>query len=118
MPVDPETLQMLADLQEPGEPDILRELITLFLRDTPERLEALRQAHASADEASAARAAHSIKGSAGSLGALELQAHASAAEAAARRGDAEAITSALAALDHEFALVRQQLEALLATRPH
>jgi HPt (histidine-containing phosphotransfer) domain-containing protein len=118
MPVDPETLQMLAELQEPGEPDLLRELITLFLRDTPERMDAARAALASLDFETAGRAAHSVKGSAANLGANQLQALAGTAEAAARDQDATALTAALAALDEEFARVRAQLERVRATRPH
>ena len=118
MPVDPEILQMLADLQEPGEPDLLRELITLFLRDTPERLDTALRALAASDFDTAGRAAHSVKGSAANLGAHALQAHAGTAEAAARRQDASALTTALVALDEEFALVRAQLERVRATRPH
>ena len=117
-PVDPEVLQMLADLQEPGEPDLLRELLTLFLRDTPERLDALTRALAAADFDTAGRAAHSVKGSAANLGASQLQELASVAEIAARQRDAAALTPAATAVDAEFTQVRIQLEDLLATRPH
>jgi HPt (histidine-containing phosphotransfer) domain-containing protein len=117
-PVDPEVLQMLADLQEPGEPDLLRELITLFLRDTPERLDALRRALAREDLETTGRAAHSLKGSAANLGAAGLQTLAASAEAAARNRDQPALSTLLASLDAEFAQVRRQLEELLASRPH
>lgn len=118
LPVDPEVLQMLADLQEPGEPDLLRELVTLFLRDTPERLHALRQALASADYATAARAAHSVKGSAANLGAAGLQALAGLAEQSARQAEGAASAAAAAALEDEFSRVRRQLEDVLTERPH
>ncbi len=118
LPVDQQTLRMLADLQEPGEPDLLRELIMLFLRDTPERIDAVRGALAGFDFETAGRAAHTLRGSAANLGANALQGHAGTAEAAARRQDVPALTAALAALDEEFAHVRLQLEQVLATRPH
>ena len=117
-PVDPEVLQMLADLQEPGEPDLLRELITLFLRDTPERLDALRRALAREDLETTGRAAHSLKGSAANLGAAGLQTLAASAEAAAHNRDQPALVTLLASLEAEFAQVRRQLEELLASRPH
>ena len=117
-PVDPEVLQMLADLQEPGEPDLLRELITLFLRDTPERLDALRRALARDDLETTGRAAHSLKGSAANLGAAGLQSLAASAETAARDRAQPGLVTLLALLDAEFAQVRRQLEDLLASRPH
>lgn len=117
-PVDPEVLQMLADLQEPGEPDLLRELLMLFLRDTPERLDALRRALACDDFETAARAAHSLKGSAANLGAGALQALAASAETSARQRDRATVASLLTSLDAEFAQVRAQLEELLSSRPH
>lgn len=109
---------MLADLQEPGEPDLLRELLVLFLRDTPERLDALRRALACDDFETAARAAHSLKGSAANLGAGALQALAASAETSARQRDRATVASVLTALDAEFAQVRAQLEELLSSRPH
>ncbi len=116
--VDPEVLQMLADLQEPGEPDLLRELVTLFLRDTPERLDVVRQGLAAGDLDAAARAAHSLKGSAANLGALDLHELAAQAEQRARAGDTAAVRELLAQLDDEYGRVHAQLSALLSTRPH
>ena len=84
-PVDPEVLEMLASLQEPAEPDLVVELVTLFLRDTPERLRELSGRPLEAGHA--ARVAHSVKGSAGNLGAFALQELASQLEQAGRRGD-------------------------------
>jgi len=118
LPVDPEVLAMLADLQMPGEPDLLREVVVLFLRDTPERLEALTTAVAASDFATAARAAHSIKGSAANLGAMGLHAVAASAEQDARSGDMPALTIDLQGLAAEYARVRAQLEDLLSARPH
>ena len=118
LPVDPDVLEMLADLQEPGEPDLLSELVTLFLRDTPERLDVLHRALDSRDFETAARAAHSLKGSAANLGATQLQALAADAETSARAGDEATVRASAAALDAEFAAVRRQLEDVLTRRPH
>lgn len=117
VPVNPDVLQMLADLQEPGEPDLLRELVTLFLRDAPERLRALHDALAVSDYATASRAAHSLKGSAATLGAQELESLSGIAEVSARAGDTVATLAALSALEREYEKVRGHLELLLATRP-
>jgi histidine phosphotransfer protein HptB len=50
----------------------LRELIGIFLQDTPDRLRELESALASGDAAIVTRSAHSIKGSSSNFGALRL----------------------------------------------
>ena len=115
LPVDPEVLEMLASLQEPGEPDLLAELLTLFLRDTPERLESLGDRPLDANHV--ARVAHAVKGSAGNLGAMVLQECASALEQAAHRGDgADALSSLVDAVRAEYERVERYLRQILAQR--
>ncbi len=115
VPVDPEIIEMLDSLQEPGEPDLIVELVTLFLRDTPERLRDLRDRPLEA--ALAARVAHAVKGSAGNLGASLLQERASELEQAGHRGDSPAALAMLTdAVYAEFARVEQHLLALVAVR--
>lgn len=115
LPVDPEVIEMLASLQEPGEPDLIVELVTLFLRDTPERLRDLRQQPI--EPHCAARVAHAVKGSAGNLGASLLQELASELEQAGHRGESPAALAALTdAVYAEFARVEQHLLALVADR--
>ncbi len=114
-PVDPEVLEMLASLQEPAEPDLVVELVTLFLRDTPERLRELSGRPLEAGHA--ARVAHSVKGSAGNLGAYALQELASQLEQAGRRGDpADALASLADAVEDEYQRVEQHLRVVIAER--
>ena len=47
----------------------LREIITIFLEDTPQRMDEMQAALAASDAPAYSRAAHSIKGSAANLGA-------------------------------------------------
>ena len=114
-PVDAEVLEMLESLQEPGEPDLIVELITLFLKDTPDRLAELRARPL--DASHVARVAHAVKGSAGNLGAMVLQDCASALEHAAHRAEGpETLASFAAAVHTEFARVERHLQQLLAQR--
>ncbi len=114
-PVDDEVLEMLASLQEPGEPDLLTELVTLFLRDTPVRLGDLEQRPL--DAMAAARVAHAVKGSAGNLGATHLQELASTLEQAGRQGvAAEALAAMADALCGEYARVAAYLTTVIAGR--
>src|SRR5207244_2283226 len=58
--VDARTLAALRDLQGEGQPDILAELIPIYLRETPLRLAALHEALARADAGALRREAHSL----------------------------------------------------------
>jgi HPt (histidine-containing phosphotransfer) domain-containing protein len=54
----------LADLEQGGESEFVRELIDSFLRDSAERVESMRKAAASADLDALAKCSHALKGSA------------------------------------------------------
>lgn len=114
-PIDAEVLEMLASLQEPGEPDLLVELVTLFLRDTPSRLRDLSARPLEAGRV--VRVAHAVKGSAGNLGAMVLQDRASALEQAAHAGGDPVLLAGLAdAVQAEYARVEAHLRGVLAER--
>jgi signal transduction histidine kinase/DNA-binding response OmpR family regulator/HPt (histidine-containing phosphotransfer) domain-containing protein len=67
-----------------AEQSMTREVIGLFLADTPPRLEAMRGAFAAGDAPALSRAAHALKGGASNIGAKAVQQHADALEAATR----------------------------------
>ena len=50
-----------------------REIISLFIKDTPERCQALKSALASSNSAALSQAAHALKGSASNIGASAIQ---------------------------------------------
>lgn len=68
---DPEMLAELRELSSP-EDDLLGRVITIFKRDVPERLSAIRVGHATGDCEGLHRASHTLKGAAGNLGLIEL----------------------------------------------
>ena len=70
--VDTSTLAALRDLHGAGQPDILAELSAVYLRDTPPRLAALREAVARADAEALRREAHGLKGSSSQIGAVKM----------------------------------------------
>ena len=57
-----------------GDRRLLRELVGVFVEEAPGRLAELRRGAAARDAATVERVAHSLKGSAGLLGAASLQA--------------------------------------------
>lgn len=67
------------------DPELMREVIEIFLADFPERLVGMRTALARNDAATVMLHAHSLKGSAGAIGASQVAAAAAAVEALARR---------------------------------
>jgi HPt (histidine-containing phosphotransfer) domain-containing protein len=71
-PVDPSVLAMLEEIQEPGQPDLVCELIGLFLEDAARNLAAIETAVENRNAAGIRVAAHSLKGSSGSLGATHV----------------------------------------------
>jgi HPt (histidine-containing phosphotransfer) domain-containing protein len=72
--VDMAVLASFEELQEDGEPDLILELIDLYLQSAPLLITAIQSAMTDADELSLKRAAHSLKGSSGTLGARPLAA--------------------------------------------
>jgi signal transduction histidine kinase/DNA-binding response OmpR family regulator len=66
------------------EQSMTKEVVNLFLSDTPPRLEAMQAAVESGDGAALAKAAHALKGGASNIGAKAIQQHADGLEAAAK----------------------------------
>lgn len=93
-----------------GDRQLLRELVGVFAEEAPVRLAELRRAVAARDAATLERVAHSLKGSAGLLGATSL--HAASAEledrALAKRvdGAADLVARVEAELERVLAFFR------------
>jgi len=111
-PLDPETIASIRALAGDGGDDFLREIIGIFLEDTPLRVTELEDALRAGDTPKFARAAHSIKGSSSNVGALLLRSEAEAVEKHAQ----ESLAGAQPAVDRlkaEFERAKQALTALL-----
>ena len=70
--LDPAVIDGLRQLNIPGEPDVLTEVMKMFLQEVPPRIERLRNAFAAGDIQEVHRIAHSLKGSAGNIGARAM----------------------------------------------
>ena len=66
--IDLSSLTSLAEFRSIGEPDLVVELIDLYLKDGPERIQIIKAAAATADATGLKQAAHTLKGSSASLG--------------------------------------------------
>jgi two-component system sensor histidine kinase/response regulator len=80
--VDPEVLARVG-----SDPEVLREIIQLFLEDCPKQLDAIRAGLAANDPDAVYRAAHTLKGSIGNFQAQAIVALLQRMEARAREGD-------------------------------
>jgi two-component system, sensor histidine kinase and response regulator len=80
--VDPEVLARVG-----SDPEVLREIIQLFLEDCPKQLDAIRAGLAANDPDAVYRAAHTLKGSIGNFQAQGVVALLQRLEARAREGD-------------------------------
>jgi CheY-like chemotaxis protein len=114
--VDTSTLAALRDLHGAGQPDILAELIAVYLRDTPSRLATLHEALAHADAGSLRGAAHSLKGSSSQIGAAQMAQLCADLEEQARAADLAGAAQTLRRLDAAFGRVHAHLQALAGER--
>ena len=99
-----------AELQASAGADFVNELVDTFFEEAPRMLEELRSAAAEGRADAFRRAAHSLKSNANTFGALDLGALARELElgGAPAGGD----TSAVAALEQEYARVAARLREL------
>jgi signal transduction histidine kinase/CheY-like chemotaxis protein/HPt (histidine-containing phosphotransfer) domain-containing protein len=114
--IDETALERLARLRPHG-PDPVPEYVGLFLEEAPSQLAAVHTALAGADSDTVRRAAHTLKGSARTIGAAALAAIAEQIERHAREGALEAAAARAAALDAAYARAAAALAARLAAAP-
>ena len=71
--IDSASIENLRSLN-PGDGDeFLREIITIYLEDTPQRIAEMEESLAGGDTPRFSRAAHSVKGSSANLGAMTVR---------------------------------------------
>ncbi|MBK7995733.1 MAG: response regulator [Blastocatellia bacterium] len=61
-PIDLSVIESLLQIQVPGEPNLLLELIDMFVKDAPKKLDILRNALQQSDFVEVRRVAHTLKG--------------------------------------------------------
>jgi HPt (histidine-containing phosphotransfer) domain-containing protein len=106
-PVDVSSLLALRQLQPPDKPDAVARIVVRFLDESAERLEVMDEAAEAGDAPRLERAAHALKGIAGTVGANEMLRLAVNLEHVAREGHT----------DGAAALVTELRQALHRARP-
>ena len=110
--IDPAAIANLRDLNPGDNGEFLREIISIYLEDTPKRIGELRASLASGDTASFTRAAHTVKGSSSNVGAVALKGVAERMESISKRQGLGAMASLLADLEAEFTRAAAELRAI------
>ena len=108
--IEIDTFQQLnTDLGE----EFISELVETYCTETPELIESLQKSLKDQDSETFRRAAHSIKSSSASLGAMRLSEHARQLEMIGKSSDLGAAAGLLETLEAEYALVRDKLAELV-----
>jgi len=94
---------------------VLAQVLNLFLQETPKRLDRLKAACQAGDHDEAHRAAHSLKGSVGNIGARAMFSVCRDLDDQARAGDLTKSVDLVAALAREYARVESEIRCLLAS---
>jgi len=110
--IDSQAIEELRALN-PGDDSFLRELIQIFLEDSPQRVAEISECLESGDALRLTRAAHSLKGSSSNFGALQLRTVSERIEHLGRDGKLGEVPALLPGLQAEFARVKAELDALL-----
>jgi HPt (histidine-containing phosphotransfer) domain-containing protein len=111
--LDPVVIESLRQLTPPGEPDVLAEVLTIFLHETPKRLGRVQEAWRLGDHAEVHRTAHSLKGSTGNIGARSMFVICRDLDEKMRSTDLSHVPELLAALTREYARVEAEIARVL-----
>jgi HPt (histidine-containing phosphotransfer) domain-containing protein len=107
--IDPAAIENLRSLNPGDNDEFLREIVGIFLEDTPQRIAELEASLAENDLNRFTRAAHSIKGSSANLGASILRAEAEKLEHHARKDGLTEVSAMIASIHAEFSRAKREL---------
>jgi HPt (histidine-containing phosphotransfer) domain-containing protein len=113
--LDRQVIETLRQLTPPGEPDVLTEVLQMFLSEVPPRIDRLRNAWNAGDIQGMYRAAHSLKGSAGNIGAKRLYDVARQLDDLGRAGDVASSAPLMDELRIEFDKVEVEIRRLIGS---
>ena len=112
--LDQSVLASLRELQDEGDPDIVAEVGSLFLKHSPDKVKAILEALETGDAKGLYLAAHSLKSSSTYIGAMRLSALAKDLEMMGRSDALEGANDLAKRLQEEFDLAAKALQAEIA----
>lgn len=110
--LDMSVVEELLSFSDDGDPELLVDLIRMFLEDGPNKVRAVTEGLLAGDFEKMERAAHSLKGSSGNLGARLLQESCEQMQLAARNHKAEVMRQLTAELVANYATAETALRDL------
>ena len=113
--LDRAVMATLRQLTTPGEPDVLTEVLRLFLQEVPPRMDRLRIAYAAGNIEEVYRAAHSLKGSAGNIGAQRFMGVCRQLDEMGRAGDLAEAAPLVNALALEYQTVAAEIDRIIGS---
>jgi HPt (histidine-containing phosphotransfer) domain-containing protein len=111
--LNPAVIDSLRALNQDGEPDVVQEVLALFLADAPQQVDAIVRAAAAGGGEPLQRAAHTLKGAAGNIGAVRLHGICHELEHLGQARSVVGVTERVRMLLAEFAAVRDAIARLL-----
>jgi HPt (histidine-containing phosphotransfer) domain-containing protein len=109
--LDQAVLASLRELQDAGDPDIVAEVGGLFIKHSPEKVDAIMQSVEKEDAKGLQLAAHSLKSSSAYIGAMRLSAMAKEMEMMGRSNSLAGAKEMAQKLKQEFTLAVKAIEA-------
>ncbi len=116
--LDMTVIEELLSLSDDGDPELLLDLIGMFLADGPTKLSSIVEGLGSGDLEQIERAAHSLKGSSGNLGARRLQYACEEMQVASRGHDMSTTKQLAPQMSACFDEARRALEAIRQRYAH
>ena len=113
-PIDADAIANLRDLNPGDNGEFLREIVGIYIEDTPKRIAELKACLASGDTPAFTRAAHTIKGSSANVGAQALRAVAERLELLSRTEGLGGVAQLVADCEAQFARAEAELRKLSA----
>ena len=92
-------------------PDLIQELITIYLEESPKQMEQIRQAAQTGNMANLSLYAHSLKGASANMGAMELRYAAGELEAKGKAQDNSNLQPLLERLEAAFARTEEEFKS-------
>lgn len=107
--IDLEAISNLRELNPGDHGEFLREIVSIYVEDTPKRIADLKACLASGDAVTFTRAAHTIKGSSANVGAQVLRGIAERLEVISRKEGLGGVSGLIAECEAEFERVKAEL---------
>ncbi|OQX96643.1 hypothetical protein B6I21_00440 [candidate division KSB1 bacterium 4572_119] len=112
-PIDESVIEMLASMDEGDEKVFLKEMINVFLQETPPLIENMKKGFDKGDKELFTRSAHTLKSSSANLGALILSEMNKELEMLGKNGGMTKAPEKMKEVEKEFQKVKKALEEYL-----